>query len=341
MSGITAFMVASLLERKSQKRCLLLLVMRLAKLFRAGLGFVFLLLGLCACHPKKLPKRGSIVLRSNLKPRRHPSLAPHGFARYSGDLRFIRRSMSTQQAHVPGRFETALRCYRNPAGQEVTIVATVHVAMGNYYQELEEKLADYPRVLYEDLKGSRDVLRRDGAIGTQHTEVSTKIRSQQELFRGLGVDSKKGWKRADLDIEELKPHLRAVGYESFPKKDSAGSSSGEDSHRVFFHLLGLTLVQNETGVAIKDELPRGLYRLGPQDFLEKRPWYMEKSDYALIYRRNDRVLEAVKMELSGGSKRLALLYGAAHSFDLQDRLFDLGFVLKSEDWMTAWALGDR
>lgn len=315
---------------------------RLAKLFKAGLAFAVLLSGLSACHPKKLPRRGSIVLRSDLKARRRPKLAPHGFARYSGDLRFVRRSMSTRQAHVPGRFETAIRRYRNPAGQEVVIVATVHVALGNYYKVLEEALTDYPCVLYEDLKGSRGTLLEAPSEnkGRGFGDLA-KVRTQQELFQGLGEGQKKGWIRADLDIEELKVHLRAVGYESFPKKESGESRFEDGSYRVFFHLLGLTLVHNETGVTTRGEVPRGLYRWGPKEFLEKRPWSMDKSDYALIYRRNDRVMEAVKRELAGGCKQLALLYGAAHGFDLQDRLFDLGFALKSEEWVSAWALGDR
>lgn len=306
-----------------------------SKFLKIGSTGLVLTLGLSACHPKKLPKRGSVVLRSDLKARRRPRLAPHGFARYSGDLRFVRRSMSTRQAHVPGRFETAIRRYQNLEGQEIAIVATVHVALGDYYKKLETKLANYPRILYEDLQGSRGELQ---GAENRAGKGSNKIRSQQELFRGLGAGAKKGWTRADLNIQELKAELRKVGYESFPGKGRPESGAEVEPYRVFFHLLGLTLVHNDTGVAVKDEVPRGLYRLGPQEFLETRPWYMEKSDYALIYRRNDRVLEAVKTELASGCKRLALLYGAAHSFDLQDRLLDLGFVLKSEEWIVAWAL---
>ena len=65
---------------------------------------------------------------------------------------------------------------------------------------------------------------------------------------------------------------------------------------------------------------------------------MDKSDFGLIYRRNDRAMELLEERLKKGAQKTALLYGAAHGFDLQDRLMEMGFVLKSEDWLTAWAL---
>lgn len=303
----------------------------------ALLGLIVLL---GACHPKALPKPGAVVLRPDLKPRREPTLAAHGFARYSGDLRFIRRSMSTRQAHVPGRFETALRTYKNGQGQKVAIVATVHVALGDYYQALDKRLSVFPKVLYEDLKGSAQSLKSKEPGQGKTSEPWSQMRSQQELFQGLGSGDKEGWSRADLSVDDVKAHLAALGEDRFFERTGGGASTKPDSYRVFFHLLGLTLVQNETGVAANDELPRGLYKLGPQDFLEQRPWNMDKVDYALIYRRNDVVLEALKTELQSGQEKVALLYGAAHAFDLQDRLFDLGFVLDSEEWFSAWNLAD-
>jgi hypothetical protein len=286
------------------------------------------------CHPRSLPDRGQIRLRSDLKPRSPAHIAPHGFARYSGDLRFVKRSMSVSQVHVPGRFETCARVYSGLDGRQVSIIATVHVAERRYYQALEQLLKDAETVLYEDLRGSRKAL----GLNPDQQQESGRWAGQKRLFESQGLGSL-DWRRADMDMAEVLIELKKVGVEieDVSGSNQPGSSKAELSVPSF-HLLGLSLVGRATGTGPSEELPRGLYKLSAADFLEKRPWFMNKADYAWIYRRNDRVMAGLRRALKDGRKKIALLYGAAHCFDLEDRLLAMGFERQAERWLIAWNL---
>jgi hypothetical protein len=311
---------------------------RRSRLTSLRLALLTALLLACACHGRPFPGRRSIELRSDLKPAKIPHMAAHTFARYSGELRFIKSSMSVRAVHVPGCFETCVRVYVGPENEHVALVATVHKAQRSYYQELAKQLAPYPRVLYEDLRGSRRLFAKDKAPISKQLSTA-RWTTQQQLFKAQGR-SKKGWRPADLPLEDVLRHLKAVNITS-PEKTWSGPDNSTTNRRELFHLLGLSLVQIQTGSSAPELLPRGLYKLSAADFISRRPWSVENADYGLIYRRNDFVLRELIKELEQGHKRVALLYGAAHCFDLQDRLLERGFKLHTESWIEDWNLNSK
>ncbi|HND56580.1 MAG TPA: hypothetical protein PLV92_29380, partial [Pirellulaceae bacterium] len=59
----------------------------------------------------------------------------------------------------------------------------------------------------------------------------------------------------------------------------------------------------------------------------------------LITERNKKALQVLKRELDGGTKRIAIFYGAGHMPDIENRLLDeFGMQRGEQSWLTAWSM---
>jgi hypothetical protein len=66
---------------------------------------------------------------------------------------------------------------------------------------------------------------------------------------------------------------------------------------------------------------------------------VELQGTALITGRNQRCIKVLGQQLKKGRKRVAILYGAAHMPDFDQRLVkQLKLKRKSQSWLTAWKL---
>lgn len=73
--------------------------------------------------------------------------------------------------------------------------------------------------------------------------------------------------------------------------------------------------------------------------IDADPLWRERADRAYAIRpRNAIALEAVGHRLARGDRSVALVYGAAHARDLQERLQALGFVVQSRAWRDAFRI---
>ena len=61
----------------------------------------------------------------------------------------------------------------------------------------------------------------------------------------------------------------------------------------------------------------------------------------ILSERNKRALEILQKTITGGKKKIAVFYGAAHMPELTQKLQGLGFTQDSTDWETAWDLTIR
>lgn len=269
-------------------------------------------------------------LRQDLSPAAPPHLAAHGFARYSGEQRYVSEGMDTRLVHVPGVFETLVRRYRHPGGAEIRLVATIHFGRPPYYAALRQELAPCRLVLYEDARGfSQD---KDG----QNAKAPAPFEGLESQRDGLPIGPR--WRRADLDGEAIRRHLKAVG--ASPPSVTGSDRPAPRRPRLLLHWAGLAFADVRPGGLAPVPIPPGLYRLGAKEFARRSERDGPSlEDYALIYRRNDAVIAAVREALEEGAEGpVGLVYGAAHGFDLDDRLkSELGCVIIDERWVRVWS----
>lgn len=61
-------------------------------------------------------------------------------------------------------------------------------------------------------------------------------------------------------------------------------------------------------------------------------------DHLILYRRNEVVMEKLKLEMERTEGAISIFYGAAHNPDLEKRILELGYRRQSAFWLRAWAL---
>ena len=61
----------------------------------------------------------------------------------------------------------------------------------------------------------------------------------------------------------------------------------------------------------------------------------------IITERNKKCLDVMNRQLSKGSKKVGIFYGAGHFSDMEKRMVEeYGFERTKEDWLVAWHLRD-
>ena len=261
-------------------------------------------------------------------PRPRPRVAASGALRYDGDSRLVRHGIGWRRAEVPGRLEARLTELSDAGGRGVLLVATVHFGAPGFYRALGRALARCSTIFYEDARGvsagrsEAPLAAPDGCVW------------QRDALRPQG-DSR--WRRADLDWEEIAERLRAVGVE--PRRARAAVRARALT-RYELHELAMARVEEPAelgeGDLDADQLDADRYAAR---FAGRR-----RADFALIYRRDDVVIAALRgalAELPPGSEAgpLALVYGAAHARDLERRLTrDLGFRRVASRWLEVCSL---
>ena len=67
-----------------------------------------------------------------------------------------------------------------------------------------------------------------------------------------------------------------------------------------------------------------------------------ESGSVVISARNERALEALRLQIASRNRRIGIFYGAAHLPDMERLLLsEFGFIHKKTVWIDAWLLGDR
>lgn len=56
----------------------------------------------------------------------------------------------------------------------------------------------------------------------------------------------------------------------------------------------------------------------------------------ILTERNKVAFEVLDGQIKDGKMKLGIFYGAAHLPDMERRLIEMGFCLKSTEWLTAW-----
>lgn len=298
-----------------------------------ALTLVTVWLAITACRSQGLPSSRGLSFRPDLKPAQRFHTAPHRYCRTNGERRFIKDGQSVRSVNVPGDFQSRVQVFRR-GNQTVRLLAVLHVGERAYYAQLREQLKQAELVLYEDLKGASVVfagLRQPPRLPPAWQSQAQALSPEHLELQGLR------WRRADLSWEQLKDHWpEEQPLEPEAKSENQAAAQEPWSTPQRRHDWSLKLVQYQD-VGEPPAWPRGLRRLSFEDYQRARPISQSELDYALIYRRNDEVERVLREALKAGQRDIALLYGAAHAYDLEQRLVeDLGFQARQRQWLTVW-----
>jgi hypothetical protein len=238
------------------------------------------------------------------------------------------------------RFESKSKKKNSPT---VDLIAAVHIADKEYYEELNKLFGTYDVVLYE-------------LVADEGTRIDPKIEAESDgksLTGGVQngfasvlklehqlrhIDyTKKNMLHADMDAELFMQRMIQEGElgRIFVRAMAQSiKQSGLGSDKTAGRIFGSWLVSRDKSVALKRIMAVEMCKE-----IEKQLWIFEGDDGAtLIHERNECALKKLRDVLkSGDKKKIAIFYGAAHLYDFSEQL-EKNFNMRPVqiDWIRAW-----
>jgi hypothetical protein len=262
----------------------------------------------------------------------------------------VRRGAHNQ----PVALETATGHYVSTQGKPVIVdlIGAIHIGDKDYYERLNQRFRTYDKVLFElvmpegqSLKGLGDH-RSNHPIGMLQQSLPSVLDLDYQL---KAIDyTAKNFEHADLSPDEMAAAIR--------KRGDNGASIGI---KVFFDLLNQA---NRTSEAMAkkggdfSELQLLSVLFDPNRPLALKKVFAEQMDLIgglgtglgatldtiLVADRNEAAMKVLKKEIDGGTRRIAIFYGAAHMPDFDRRLTEeLKLKRESMAWDSAWDLRDK
>lgn len=254
-----------------------------------------------------------------------------------------------------GRLEASVVSYRNARGQQVDLIAAVHVADREYYVDLRNSFEQYDSLLYEMVK-PRDMTAdelpttRPRAARTErpthwvHT-LQVFLKSALELsFQLEEIDyTKKNFVHADLDAETFQRMQSDRGESLFTLMlqqmlHELSRAPQRDTPQPGLPELLLALQSPDRARQLKLLLAREFNQM------EQMLAGMEgPNGSVLLTERNKAAVRVLKERLAIGEDRIGLFYGAGHLSGIEKMITsELGFKQEGEPkWRTAWNLESR
>lgn len=245
------------------------------------------------------------------------------------------------QGKSSGKLQTSITHYVNKKGIEVSLIGVVHIGDKEYYEQLQEIFTHYDALLYEMVKPSGD----SSIPGRQTTSsVSSMQRGMKRLleleFQLDAVDySQDNFVHADMDAEtffrvqdERGESLLSLMFQSMMHQWSQ-QMKGEGPRTNGFQLLA-AMLNPDRARALKYLLAQEM------EAIESMVAGLDGSDggngSVILTERNKVAFEVLDGQIKDGKMKLGIFYGAAHLPDMERRLIEMGFCLKSTEWLTAW-----
>lgn len=253
---------------------------------------------------------------------------------------------------TPTALETAVARFAAPSGGGVTVdlVGVVHVADGDYYRRLNERLAGYDVVLYELVAPPGTRIPKGGKRDSGNPLALVMQVMKAVLDLDLQVEridyTRPNFVHADLSPEQMAETIRARGddgltlflgvaadlirQQNVAEQKRAQSPPEEEAE------------SDPLGLLLDPDGPARLKRLMAEQmeiFLAPDGGLGPTLGRILIADRNQAALRVLQKEIAKGRKKVAIFYGAAHMPDFERRLReDFGLKRQSEEWLTAWDL---
>ncbi|MDP6929079.1 MAG: hypothetical protein QF412_05195 [Planctomycetota bacterium] len=251
-----------------------------------------------------------------------------------------------------GRFETSITRYENAKGQRVSLIAAVHIADAEHYDDLNQDFTTYDALLYELVapEGHRPKpgeKRSKGGLSILQTLLKNALELEFQLDR---IDySPDNFVHADLTPSGFQEKMKERGEsiltffltsmqrqmdymrknaderentppEKFDLVSAFRSGYGRHSLRMMFAKQLKNLEAMAGGGDLDDE----------------------NGGTVLLEGRNQRALEVLQEQLLKGKKDLGIYYGAAHMPGIERSLQKrMGFKKVEEKWLIAWDISKR
>lgn len=244
------------------------------------------------------------------------------------------------EGETNAQLQTSITSYRSPDGIQVALIGAVHVADAAYYQELNERFADYDTILYELVGDPDDLLSNkseEGPSGIRMLQRSL-MRILDLTFQLDGIDyTAPHFVHADLNKEEFAQRQKARGESFFTivQRAARAQLESEDGQPMSGQIDPWQLMK---ALFSKDRSDR-LKLIIAEQFTQSDQLFAAiegEEGSVIISERNARVIEVMQEEQAKGKRNLAVFYGAGHLLDLDQRLIGLGFKRGAHEWLTAW-----
>lgn len=253
--------------------------------------------------------------------------------------------ISKSEDGKPDAMQTAIVRYRGKKGtthegKVVDLVGVVHIGQGEYYDDLNERLSKYDKVLYELVApdGTRirpeDLERRRSLLASMQTGMKDMLNLEYQLeIIDYMADN---FRHADMSPDEFAEDLERRG-DSVLKMMARMMGAGIASSAKTGGDAGLLLAffSPNRSKMMKQTMARQLIDIeavtaGMDD---------ENGENTLIKGRNAKAFDILKDELEKGSQKVAVFYGAGHLPDMAERLEnEFGMKSRKTTWLDAWDL---
>lgn len=244
-----------------------------------------------------------------------------------------------------GQLQTVISSYGNEAGITVNLVAAVHIADIEYYQQLNDYFLTQDAVLYELVAESDD--RPTPEIGNNGSALSL---VQTALAKFLGVNFQlqhidyraQNFVHADLSPSELQKIMRernenffsmflnlATAQMAMSANTDAGSSTSSFTTLSIMNALSADDQVSAFKYLLAEELGRSQGVVLDADV---------EAQVTLLGERNRVALDVLSTTLTQRTAQsISIFYGAAHMPGIERELIStLGFAKRDQQWLTAW-----
>ncbi len=230
-----------------------------------------------------------------------------------------------------GQLETAIATYRR-GDVTVTLLASLHIADREHYEELQRRFATYDKLLYEFVTDPG--LRPHPGMEFEDDWLSILMSS---MGRGFSLHQQAdvldyrqaNFVHADMTIEEFDAAM--TRHNSSIIGEVMSNPTAEVDREAEKRRGRVDLVE----AFRSGRGAHGMRVMGAR--LMATPEPPTRKPTVIIEGRNDKCLAVLQEQLDAGVQNIGIYYGAAHMEHMERRLLtDFGFEFVREEWITAW-----
>jgi len=255
-----------------------------------------------------------------------------------------------------GKFEVAITTYRGPKGEEVSLIAAVHIADAAHYAELQRDFESYDVLLYElvadpDERPRPGQKRKTGMLGMLQVMLKTGLDLEFQLH---AIDyTPDNFVHADLTpeafVEQMEERgetfvtifFRLYNAEMRRQKELAEERADREERGEDVSEPAIDLVS-----AFQRREGRHTLRMMFAQQLEQMEALAAGAapgqETVLLEGRNDRAVEVLREQIKQGHDKIGIYYGGAHMPGIERTLVkELGFRKTGQRWLVAWDITKR
>ncbi len=242
--------------------------------------------------------------------------------------------------------QTAVVTFEHPDGAVVDLVGAVHIGDQDYFDRINQRLANYDVVLYELVGGpmeNRGENNRED-LGLTHLiqRLTQNILGLRYQLEGIDYD-KPNFVHADATWDQWDHLMKTRNQNMSTLFKRAMALESDPAMKDQIEAMGNEEMMVQLGQAITEFNPDKLKRnLAPM--LAQSETFIDmiegEDGTVIISERNKIVMDAIEEQVSNGQRNIAVFYGAGHMPDFKKRLEAAGYTQGKTEWMQAWNIGD-